>query len=107
VVAFIAGFGKGLGQAWASSLWFMLVLVLFGLVVGFVNITNREAKMFLIATAALVIVNGGASLRTAISGPIPYVGPVVANIVDYVVVMAAAAALVVAFRVVYKLASDK
>ena len=104
--AFIAGIlislGLGIG-ATAITLssnmvtGLVVILVLLGLIVGFVNVTKREMRDFLIAVIAIGII-GSANLDT-----IPYIGNALANIVAYIAVFVAPAALVVAIKEVLNL----
>ena len=45
VLAVITGIGTGLAQDWGVNPWLMLLLVVLGLIVGFVNITAKEKKV--------------------------------------------------------------
>src|SRR3989338_7788337 len=55
IVAVVLGLAASkLGDATADVLW--LLLVVLGLVVGFMNVTGKESKDFLWVTVALVIV---------------------------------------------------
>ena len=81
-----------------------LVLVILGLVVGFLNISERESTPFLVAAAALMI--------TASAGPtlakIPpvFLGTFLQNAVVNIGVFVAPAAIVVAIKTIHSLAKD-
>ena len=47
VLALVAGIGVGIGQAWGNNAWITVVLVLAGLIIGFVNISDKEVQPFL------------------------------------------------------------
>ncbi len=80
-----------------------LVLVILGLIVGFLNIGDKEVPGFLLAAVALMLV-GSADLEV-IDTVVPPVGTYLSNIVTNIVVFVAPAALVVALLEVYRLAS--
>ena len=84
-----------------SAGYIAVVLVVLGLVVGFLNITDKEIFNFLIATIALVAV-GAANLSE-----IPFIGLYLGHMVLNIAAFVAPAALVVALKAVYNLASNK
>ena len=98
--AFIVGMmvavvgGAGFGQSWFS--W---VLVLLGLVVGFLNISGRESFRFLLAAIALIVSANAV-------GNLPYVGGYATAIVANLVAFMSAAVLVVAIKSLFELAQD-
>jgi len=75
-----------------------LVLVVLGLVVGFMNITQREYHEFLVASIALMVAGVADVLVIPLVGP--YLSTVLSNIAKFV----APAALVVALKAVKRLA---
>ncbi len=72
------------------------VLVILGLIVGFLNITERETVEFLVAAVALLIAGSAGSL--------PALGTVILAILENIVAFVAPAALVVALKAIYSLA---
>ena len=78
-----------------------IILIILGLVVGFLNITSKETTGFLIASIALLVA-GSAGLDK-----IPLIGiwvyPILINIITFV----APAAIIVALKTVYQLARKK
>ncbi len=90
--AFIAGFAiavfAGLGF---QATWVAWVLAALGVVVGFLNVTGRETRGFLIAAIALI-------LSASAVQSLPFVGGVVTSIVANVVTFVSAAVLVVALK---------
>jgi hypothetical protein len=85
----------------ASAQYITVVLVVLGLVVGFLNIKDKEITNFLIAVIAIVAV-GAANLQD-----IFIIGPYLARMVLNVAAFVAPAALVVALKSVYNMASKK
>ncbi|MBI2652965.1 hypothetical protein HYX00_05865 [Candidatus Woesearchaeota archaeon] len=80
--------------------WLPLVLVVLGLIVGFLNITEKETTPFLIAAAALLVTGlVGETLTT-----IPQIGGYLEGIVKQIGVFVAPAAIVVALKSIQSLA---
>ena len=104
VLAIIMGIGVGLGQAWGANAWLILLLVVLGLVVGFVNITAKEVSGFLVAAIALLAANT-ANLAAA-NTLVPKLGSILAGIISNVILVVAPAALIVALRAVYGFAAE-
>ncbi len=80
--------------------WLALLLVVLGLIVGLLNVTEKETTPFLVASAALLI-TGTAGGSLAI---IPLIGPYLQNIVQNIAVFVAPAAIVVALKAIQSLA---
>lgn len=93
VLALIAGFVPQLQIP--TTTW---ILVLLGLIVGFLNITARETQEFLIACIAVLIASGTAS-------SIINLGFVVSTMLMNVVTFVFPAALIVAFKAIWEMAS--
>ena len=73
-----------------------LILILFGLVVGFLNIAEKDTVKLLVAIIALMAV-GGITLAE-----IPMVQNYLVNILKNMLVFASAAGLVVAIKAIYE-----
>lgn len=104
VLAIIMGIGLGLGQTWADNVWLTVLLVVAGLVVGFVNISAKEAQPFLVAAIALLVANT-ANLAVLFPG-LMQLGAILAGVVAKLIVVVAPAALLVAIRAVYGFAAE-
>ena len=77
------------------------VLVVLGLIVGFLNIRAKEVQEFLIASTAIVVMIGmGAISLPDVARDL--LGPILTNIIAFV----APAAFLVALRAVWQLAED-
>jgi len=74
------------------------LLVVIGLVVGFLNITDKEVKPFLMAGTVLVIVSyfGGQKIMEVL--------PIVGNILDAMLYMFVPATIIVALKSVFEMA---
>ena len=82
--------------------WLILLLVVLGLIVGFLNVSATESTPFLIAAAALMLT--GLSRDTL--GNIPTIGGYLSGIVTQIAVFVAPAAIVVALKAIQSLAKD-
>ncbi len=89
IIAVVMGF-IGAGE---TTIWVLAVL---GLIVGLLNVTGKEAHLFLVAAIAFLVSAQG--LNTVWSALAPYV--------SNVVVFVAPAAAIVALRALYDVASD-
>lgn len=97
LIAVVAGFFP-LGPLTVS------LLILLGLVVGLLNITASESSSFLLSTVALVIVAG---FGGNVFADVAVVGVFLQRILNAIVVFVVPAAIIVALRSIYVLASDK
>ena len=79
----------------------MWVLIIFGFIVGIINVNERETSDFLIATIALMLV-GSAGL-----GEIRVVGTTIDAVLTNINAIAVPAALVVSLKAIYALASRR
>lgn len=102
VIAIIAGLVGG----WVVSYmpWVLLVLVILGLVVGFLNLAAKEFNDFLLASIALILVGTIANL-VSIDIVVPLLGSVIQAMINNIAAFVAPAALVVSVKAVYSLAS--
>ena len=97
VIAVISGLAAG---ALADYMAYVaILLVILGLVVGFLNIGAKEVTDFLIASIALIAI-GAANIST-----IPMIGGYLASMVMYIAAFVAPAALVVSLKAIYNLAA--
>ncbi|MFH0978829.1 MAG: hypothetical protein V1837_06020 [Candidatus Woesearchaeota archaeon] len=96
IIAVISGF-------FMLSATLVSVLVLLGLIVGFLNITGKETMGFLMATVSLVIVSyfGGQALSE-----IAFVGTVLAGIMNAIMIFVVPATIVVALKSIFAMAHD-
>src|SRR3989338_4196453 len=82
--------------------WLVLLLVVLGLIVGLLNVSEKETTPFLVAAAALLI-TGTAGSSLAI---IPVIGGYLQDIVMNIAVFVTPAAIVVALKAIQSLAKD-
>jgi hypothetical protein len=80
----------------------VLLLVILGLVVGFLNVQEKEAANFLLAAIALMAVGTAGVERVGLLG----LGEVFKVAVTYIAVFVAPAAVVVSLKMVFDLAKN-
>jgi hypothetical protein len=97
LIAIVAGLVPALAQPPLAGqvAW---VLVILGLVVGFLNIRAKECQEFLVATTAILVVAG--------MGGLPPLGRTLGTILVNIIAFVAPAAFLVACKEVWHLAED-
>jgi hypothetical protein len=99
VIALIAGLlAQLIGEVITTS-----ILVLLGLVVGFLNVTDHEVKDYLLASVSLVIVT---ALGSAVLGGIMYIGPYLGSVLQAIMTFVIPATIIVALKEIYGLAKN-
>ncbi len=84
-----------------------LVLVILGLIVGFLNIKDKHVTDFLIATIAVAAVGNIAAGGFMSMAGISVIGSLIGNIVNQIVLVVAPAALVVGLKQIMALAKEQ
>lgn len=79
------------------------VLIVLGLIVGFLNVTGEETTPFLLATVSLVIV---AAVGEGLLGKVEVVGPVLERVLTTFITFVIPATVIVACKAIYSLAAD-
>ena len=99
IIAILAGLAGASGGAVSA------VLVVLGIIVGLLNVTEKETTPFLIAAIVLIVAGtvGFAAIDEIALGVGTIIDTIVANIATFV----APAAIIVALKAVYALASRK
>lgn len=99
IVAILGGliYPGGLNLALSS------VLIVFGIVVGFLNITTKETTSFLLATVSLVVMT---ALGGAVLAQVATIGIYLEGILLSILIFVVPAGIIVALRVVYTLEKD-
>jgi len=82
----------------STSMVIVAVLVVLGLIVGFLNVTDKETVSFLIASIALMAA-GSANLGVLWAN--------LSNVLSNISIFVAPAAIIVAFKAIYALGSKK
>jgi len=97
VIAVLVGvINPGAANASLTSL-----LILLGIVVGFLNVTTKETNSFLLATVSLVIV---AALGGAVLGQVAFVGNYLEGVLMAILTFVIPATIIVAIKSIYSLA---
>lgn len=73
-----------------------VILILLGIVVGFLNVTSKQVYDFLVAAIALLLA-GAAGLET-----LPMVGEYLGPILSYIAAFVAPAAVIVSLKAIYE-----
>ena len=98
LLSVIAGLLPGLfGESTTAFL-----LVVLGIIVGFLNVQEKEVFNFLIAAIAMMVINPVALEAIKLFG----IGEVLSSIVTHISIFVGPAALVVALKAVFDLAKD-
>ncbi len=96
IVGLVIAVAGGLGF---EQIWVGWVLAVLGLIVGFLNISDKESQTFLLAAIALIVA------ANAVGG-IPYIGELVTRIIANLVLFLGGAVLVVAVKSLFAVARD-
>jgi type IV secretory pathway TrbD component len=102
-IAFIIGVLLCVAVGFVTQDWIFWALTLLGVLVGILNIQQKEIMKFLWATIALVVVSafGATQIST-----FPTIGPVVGRIYMALLTFVSPAAIIVALKAVFHLAKD-
>lgn len=101
IIAIIAGLATGAITGSTAGAVSALLVVL-GIIVGLLNISEKETTPFLVAAVALVV-SGTAGFSAIPLG----IGNIINSIVQNLAIFVAPAAVIVALKAVYALASSK
>jgi hypothetical protein len=74
----------------------IIVLIILGLIIGFLNIRDKEVLLFLVATIALIVVGNAFSALTTLG-----IGKILGNMLGYLAALMAPAAIVVAIKALW------
>lgn len=99
-IAVIAGIASGLVAAYVGAI--TLILVILGLIVGYLNISDKEVLTFVVVSIGLMV--AGSAKLTAIDTLVPNLGTVLQAVLANIVVFIAPAVIVVCLKTVYALA---
>src|SRR4030042_587863 len=96
IIALAVGIMAALGTAEAIMPATIIVLIILGLLIGFLNITAKEILLFLVATIALIVVGGVFAPLTTFS-----VGKILDAVLALVATLMARAAIVAAIKALW------
>ncbi|HLD83476.1 MAG TPA: hypothetical protein VI979_01320 [archaeon] len=100
-IAVLTGLASGAIAAYAT--WTSLLLALLGIVVGLLNISEKETTAFLVAAIALVTAGTASFAAIDMYG----VGAILDGVVKNIAVLVSPAAVIVAVKAIYSLASGR
>jgi hypothetical protein len=100
IIAILAGLATSINPAGDYSIVTGVMIVL-GIVVGLLNISEKETTPFLVAAIALL------AAGTATFGRLGFAGSVIDNILQFIGSFVAPAAVIVAIRAVHALGAKK
>jgi hypothetical protein len=106
VVAVLAGIAVAAQAIGSVAGWVSLLLVILGVVVGLMNISEKESNAFLVASIALVAV-GSFHVFDALNAVSGTLATLLNQIVLNIAVFAAPAAIITAVKSVHVMASKK
>ena len=99
-IALIAGLIIAVAGAFGlSEPWFAWVLVVLGLVIGFLNVSGKEANRFLIASIGLM-------LSASSVAALPYIGGTVTAVLGNIVTLLAPAVLITALQSLFQTVTE-
>lgn len=100
----LALFSTSLGS---KATLMMLVLVILGVVVGFLNITSKEMTEFLVAAIALVVIAPVSTTLVVLDQYVTGLGTLLQSILSFIAIFVAPAALIVAIKAIVELAEKE
>jgi hypothetical protein len=84
------------GIFWPQNTTLIVVLIILGVIIGFLNITAKEFVLFLLAVIALVVVGNVFAPLTVLS-----LGKILGNMLSYVAILVAPAAIIAAIKALW------
>ena len=102
IVAVVLGLAAP--QLGTATAWLWSLLVVLGLVVGFLNISGKDTKEFLWVTVALVVVSYAGSAQIDKWQNVQFIGPYLSGIFNSILAFVIPASVVVALKDAWDLA---
>lgn len=106
IIALVLGLLGGLEALQPAEPYLVSILVILGLVIGFLNVTGKETMQFLTVSAILAIVlyvgGGAAGLKEIL-----YIGNYIDSIVKYIMAIVVPAVIVVSLKEIVDMAKSK
>ena len=100
IIALLVGiFTTGAGNVVTTS-----ILIVLGLIVGFLNVTGKETTPFLLASVALIIVSAAGG---NILGQVATIGPYLQGFLQAMMTFVIPATIIVALKAIWALAHDE
>lgn len=103
IIAVVLGL---IGQPMLGQLgpWLVSLMVLLGLIVGFMNVSGKSKKDFIMYSVALVILSYAGS--AGILGSVEVIGVYIKSVFDYVMAFVVPATVVVALKDIWEIAKE-
>ena len=98
--------GLAASKLGTATPWLWSLLIVLGLVVGFLNVAGKETKEFLWVTVALVVVAYAGSAQITSWSNVEIIGPYLKGIFDSILAFVVPASVVVALKDVWGLAKS-
>ena len=98
--------GLAASKLGTATPWLWSLLIVLGLVVGFLNVAGKETKEFLWVTVALVVVAYAGSAQITSWSNVEIIGPYLKGIFDSILAFVVPASVVVALKDVWALAKS-
>lgn len=102
VLAIVLGLFSGFIPADATP-WLVSVLILAGLVVGFLNVTGKDTKEFILVATALVIVSFAMSQGTQYLSQVEIIGSYLQDIFNSIMAFVVPATIVIGLKDIWSL----
>tara|TARA_Y100000310_G_C20686257_1_gene819223 strand:+ start:1617 stop:1967 length:351 start_codon:yes stop_codon:yes gene_type:complete len=102
IIGVIIAIVLGLVSLGTATPWLSSLLVVLGLIVGFINVTGKETKEFLLVSAVLIIAAGLGGVSTTL-GSVEVVGPYLSGIFTQILAFVVPATVVVALKDIWGL----
>ena len=108
IVAVFAGIAVTASATYASA-WVGVVLVILGIIVGFLDISDKESGNFLVASIALLVAGflGTTGAFTPLNGIGAPLGSLIQNILTNIAVFVAPATVILAVKGIHGMAIEK
>jgi|SRR3989338_2203051 len=103
IIAIVLGLALPLSPQ--TTVWLASILVVLGLIVGFLNVTGKETKEFLTVSTILVIVAYAGNASTTLS-EVVYLGSYLSGIFNAMLAFVVPATIVVALKDVWALGQN-
>ncbi|HZX44107.1 MAG TPA: hypothetical protein VFF28_00335 [Candidatus Nanoarchaeia archaeon] len=100
IIGVVIAIVLGIVSLGSVAVWLASVLVILGLVVGFLNVTGKETKDFLYVTAVLVIAAGIGGASSTL-GSVQYIGQYLNGVFTQVLAFIVPATVVVALKEIW------
>lgn len=105
-IAFLAGLAVAVIGAFVDVSWFPLLLVVIGLVVGFLNVSGSETKGFLIACIGFLMASTAIYPLEDALNSFASLGTIIGDIMHNIGYMVGAATLIVAIKALFEMSKD-